>query len=338
VSKLPAAIERKDARDSGETFARDWVLRNRGFPQLSTRNGALTTAARLGELGALLVDLSGQHQHQGLVDPARHLEILDLFGSSAGEAAAMQAAWQLLRERDEAVQALSGDARERDARIDYLRFQLEELDGANLAAGEDASLELERVRLASVDLLQAAARLAEEQLYSGDSAARDLVASAHREIDRGLRTDPSLEPIARQLTEIESLLDDASDQLRAYADKLEGDPERLAWVDERIALIRRLVRKHGATNGLAELIGKAIELRNELAQLSSHEVSLVEAQTARATAEAAALSVATGLTKLRTKAAKKLEKEVGAALRSDRSPWVRVHAARRPRIASRQPC
>ncbi|MEO8846912.1 MAG: DNA repair protein RecN [Kofleriaceae bacterium] len=288
-------------------------------------NGALTTAARLGELGALLVDLSGQHQHQGLVDPARHLEILDLFGSSVGEAVAMQSAWDELRANDAAVQGLGGDARERDARIDYLRFQLDELDGASLVAGEDTTLELERARLASVDLLQSVARSAEERLYSGDAAARDLVASASREIERGLRSDPSLEPIAKQLVEIETLLDDAADQLRSYADRLEGDPERLAWVDERIALIRRLVRKHGTagssarpngtgTASLDEVIAKAAELRAELATLASHDISLVEAQTARTVAETAAMSVAASLTKLRIRAAKKLEKEVGAAL------------------------
>lgn len=290
-------------------------------------NGALTTAARLGELGALLVDLSGQHQHQGLVDPARHLEILDLFGSSVGEASAMQVAWDELRDKAAAVQGLGGDARERDARIDYLRFQLDELDGASLVAGEDSALELERARLASVDLLQSVARTAEERLYSGDAAARDLVAAASREIERGLRSDPSLEPIAKQLVEIETLLDDAADQLRSYADRLEGDPERLASVDERIALIRRLVRKHGAaassarpngtaagTASLDEVIAKAAELRAELATLASHDISLVEAQTARSVAETAAMSVAASLTKLRTRAAKKLEKEVGAAL------------------------
>jgi DNA repair protein RecN (Recombination protein N) len=286
-------------------------------------NGALTTAARLAELGALLVDLSGQHQHQGLVDPARHLEILDLFGGSVGEAAAMQAAWDALRERDDQVRALGGDARERDARIDYLKFQLDELDGANLVTGEDVTLELERARLASVDLLQSVARTAEEQLYSGDTAARDLVAAAAREVDRGLKSDPSLEPIAKQLAEIELLLDDASDQLRSYADKLEGDPERLAWVDERIALIRRLVRKHAASSSpaaranvatLAEVIAKAEELRAELATLSSHDESLAAAQAARTVAETAAMSVAAALTKLRKTAAKKLEKEVGASL------------------------
>src|SRR5512144_1946908 len=93
-------------------------------------NGALTTAARLAELGALLIDLSGQHQHQGLVDPARHLEILDLFSGEAALVATMDAAWAELRRCDDAVQALGGDEREREARLDYVRFQLEELDTA----------------------------------------------------------------------------------------------------------------------------------------------------------------------------------------------------------------
>jgi DNA repair protein RecN (Recombination protein N) len=275
-------------------------------------NGALTTAARLGELGALLVDLSGQHQHQGLVDPARHLEILDLFGGAVGEGEAMQAAWAELRRRDDVVQALGGDEREREARVDYLRFQLDELDGAGLQPGEDARIELERTRLAAVDQLQGAARTAEERLYSGDESARDLIAAAAREVERGARTDPALEPVRKQLAEIETLIDDAADQLRSYADKLEGDPERLGWLDERIALLRRLVRKHGGS--LDDVIAKTAELRAELAALTGRDASLAEAHAARAAAEAAAVAAAAVLTKLRAKAATRLEKEVGAAL------------------------
>jgi DNA repair protein RecN (Recombination protein N) len=296
--------------DDDEVFIRRVIARGgRGRCYV---NGALTTAARLGELGALLVDLSGQHQHQGLVDPARHLEILDVFGSAAGEAAAMTAAWAALREASDGLAALGGDEREREARVDYLRFQLDELDGASLKPGEDAALEVERARLAAVDQLQSAAHAAEERLYSGDASARDLIAAAAREVERAMRTDPTLAPVGRQLAEIESLLDDAADQLRSYADKLEGDPERLAALDERIELLRRLVRKHAAN--IDGLIAKAGELRAELAALTGRDAALADAERTRQRAEAAAIAAATVLTKLRAKAARKLEKDVGAAL------------------------
>ena len=274
-------------------------------------NGALTTAARLAELGALLIDLSGQHQHQGLVDAARHREILDAF-SGESRAAAMEAAWSELARLDAELAGLGGDERAREARLDFLRFQLEELDGAALRTGEDQAIEIERARLASVDALQTAARGAEELLYGGDATAHDRVAAAAREIDRALRIDPTLEPVAHQLTEIESMIDDVADRLRSYADRLEGDPERLAQLDERLALIRRLVRKHGGSVDV--VIAKAHELRGELDGLVGRDSRLAELGAARATAEVAAIGVAAELTKARAKAARKLEKEVGAAL------------------------
>jgi DNA repair protein RecN (Recombination protein N) len=275
-------------------------------------NGALTTLARLAELGALLVDLSGQHQHQGLVDPGRHLEILDAFAGEPALGAAMVAAWAELRRCDDELAALGGDERQREARVDYLRFQLEELDGAGLAPGEDAAIEIERARLAAVDQLQAAARSAEDALYGGDDSARDRVAVAAREVERAARTDPVLEPVTRQLGEIETLIDDAADQLRGYADKLEGDPERLAWLDERLALIRRLMRKHSGS--LDDVIAKAAELRGELAALIGRDTRLAELAAQRASAEAEAVAAAAALTRSRGRAARRLEKEVGAAL------------------------
>ncbi|MEJ7603125.1 MAG: DNA repair protein RecN [Kofleriaceae bacterium] len=276
-------------------------------------NGALTTAARLAELGALLIDLSGQHQHQGLVDPARHRETLDAFGAAAPLVATMTEAWAALRRCDEELASLGGNEREREARCDFLRFQLEEIDSASLLPGEDQTIDLERARLASVDLLQGAARGAEEVLYGGDDSARDRVASAARELERACRVDTSLEPIAQRLIEIETLIDDTADQLRAYADRLEGDPERLAYLDERLALIRRLIRKHKGTT-LDEILTKATELRTELETLSSRDARLAELAAARTQAEAAAIAAAAALTQSRKKAARKLEKEVAGSL------------------------
>ncbi len=317
--------------EGGEVFIRRVIFRNAANVAVSERsgrsrtyvNGALTTAARLAELGGLLVDLAGQHQHQGLVDATRHLEILDAFGGEREALVAMEAAWAELAERDRELAALGGDEQAREARLDYLKFQLEELEGANLQRGEDVTAELERARLASVDTLQSAARAAEELLYGGDGAARDRVAAAAREVERGQRTDPTLEPVMRQLAEIETLIDDAADQLRSYADRLEGDPERLAVLDERIALIRRLVRKHGAAAGRAAdgtasaldgVLDKAAELRAELDALAGRDARLAEVTVARGKAEAVALAAAAVLSQRRKKAARKLEKEVGGAL------------------------
>jgi DNA repair protein RecN (Recombination protein N) len=300
----------RDQAEPGELFIRRVI--QRGGRSRTYVNGALTTLARLAELGALLIDLSGQHQHQGLVDPGRHLEILDGFAGEPALGAAMAAAWHELRRADDELAALGGDDRQREARVDYLRYQLEELEAAGLCPGEDAAIEIERVRLAAVDQLQAAARAAEDALYGGDDSARDRVASAAREVERASRTDPALQPVTRQLGEIETLIDDAADQLRNYADKLEGDPERLAWLDERLALIRRLTRKHAGT--LDEVIGKAAELRRELDLLTGRDARLAELAALRGRAETAALAAAAAMTRSRAHAARRLEKEVGAAL------------------------
>ena len=312
---LPASGSSGSAREPRKVEHDEVFIRRviqRGGRSRTYVNGALTTLARLAELGALLIDLSGQHQHQGLVDPGRHLEILDAFAGEPALPAAMTAAWSELRCADDELAALGGDERQREARTDYLRYQLEELEGAALRPGEDAALDVERARLASVDQLQAAARAAEDLLYGGDDSARDRVAAAARELERAVRSDPGLEPVTRQLGEIETLIDDAADHLRGYADKLEGDPERLAWLDERLALIRRLTRKHNGS--LDTVIARASELRRELDALTGRDARLAELAAVREAAEAVAVAAAAALTASRTRAARRLEKEVGAAL------------------------
>jgi DNA repair protein RecN (Recombination protein N) len=340
-----AARARREA--AGEPAVSDVLVRRviqRGGRSRTYVNGALTTASRLAELGGMLVDLSGQHQHQGLVDPDRHREILDLFatvvpdGRSEGKKprlpaasllATMAEAWEALRAIDAQIAALGGDEKARSERADYLRYQLDELDGARLETGEDERLAAERTRLAAVDQLQAGARAAEDLLYGGDDSAIDRLAAASRELERLLRLDGDLEPCARLLNEARALVEDVASQLRHYADRLEGDPERLSWVEDRLELIRRLVRKHGL--GVGELIGRAGELRGELDGLDRRDERLAELTASRAAAEARALAAARALSESRTQAARRLEREVAAALAELGMAAARLHVVIEPR-------
>jgi DNA repair protein RecN (Recombination protein N) len=275
-------------------------------------NGALTTATRLSEIGQYLVDLSGQHQHQGLVDPKRHRQILDAFADAPDLLIAMDECWKGLAELRKQLEQLSGDERARHDRIDYLKFQLDELDEAQLAAGEDDELRSEREKLAGADKLEAGARNAEQLLYGGEVAAADLVSSAMSEIEPLVAVDRSLSELLDQLAEAHALVESAATDLRHYADSLDGDPQRLAEVEERLALIKRLMRKHGAT--LDEVISRHQELTGELDDLANADHRLGELESAIGSADKAARAVATKLSSKRRKAARSLVGDVRGLL------------------------
>jgi DNA repair protein RecN (Recombination protein N) len=289
-------------------------LIHRGGRSRTYVNGALTTAGRLAELGEFMVDLSGQHQHQGLVDPRRHAGILDEFSGRPELVAAMAAAWDRLREIDDTIERLGArSAGDRAERADFVRFQLEELAGASLQPGEDEELARERARLASFDRLEGGAREAEQLLYGGDGAAVERLDAAARELDRLRAIDAAVGEPARAVAEARVLVEDAAAQLRAYADHLEGDPERLAEVEERIALIARLKRKHGGQ--LDEVLARAAALERELAELDGAAGRLEQLAAERAAAEREARAAAARLTEARRAAAARLAREVEATLR-----------------------
>lgn len=275
-------------------------------------NGALTTATRLAQLGGLLVDLSGQHQHQGLVDAKTHRRILDSFAGNQELIEQMHEAAQLLSERRSRLRSLESDMGDRSERVEYLRFQLDELSEAKLIPGEVQELETERARLASVDKLQAGASECESLLYGGDGSAVDRLHQAARSLEGVTRLDESLASCAQLVNEARTLAEEAARTIERYAANLDADPARLAEVDDRLALIRKLCRKHGGS--VEELLERVQGLEAELHDLDHRDENLAKQQAEVKAAEAAANKIATSLHKRRKKAASTLEGEVTPAL------------------------
>ncbi len=275
-------------------------------------NGALTTAKRLADLGGHLVDLSGQHQHQGLVDPRRHREILDAFGEHGAALARMAGSYERLRGIEAELEQLGGDERARQERVDYLRFQLDEIEQAELRENEDEELERERARLQSIDHLHAGARAGEALLYAGDDAAVDRLSAAARELERLVAIDQELAEPLRQIEEAKVLAEEAATTLRDYADHLDGDPASLAAMDDRLALLSRLRRKHGGT--LAEVIARGAALAEELETLENRDGRLAELEASHKDVEREARAAAAELTELRIRAGDRLGELVARSL------------------------
>jgi DNA repair protein RecN (Recombination protein N) len=300
------AVEKAGLPMEDELLVRRVVARN-GRGRIYV-NGGLCTLAVLTTLTAQLLDISGQHEHQLLSDRATHRRILDALGVLPTLLAAVEKAYQTVSELAQALARGQLDDQTRTSRLDFLRYQLQELEAAELTAGEDQTLEQERTRLlCSAELIEAAST-GERDLYSGDNSLTDRLARGRRQLEQLISVDERLAPLVSQLDEARVLVEDAAQTLRHLSGVWEMDPSRLQQIEERLDLLHRLKRKHGPA--LSEVLAKQETMREELAQLETLEVRLErleqELQTARRLAEEAAQQ----LTSAREQAANQLSAAV----------------------------
>jgi DNA repair protein RecN (Recombination protein N) len=274
--------------------------------------GQLSTAAVLGELVGGLIDISGQHEHQSLLEVSRHLRLLDRSGVPAERLSQMEQAFDRLQEASAALRAASLDDRTRAEREEFLRFQLNELDNVNPQPGEDEALRQEQKRLRSVEKLLAATQRAEVCLYSGEGSVLEQLGVVGRELTELSPIDRDIAGFATQLGEAQALLEDLAHSVRRYAESLGADPQRLAELEDRLHQLLRLLRKHGPD--MATLLRKRDEMTAELAALTQHEARREEAQVAVDKARSIAAAAAAELSRARQQVAATLAKQAGAAL------------------------
>jgi DNA repair protein RecN (Recombination protein N) len=278
-------------------------------------NSVLSTAAALSDVAGVLIELAGQHEHQTLGNPAQHLAILDAYGNHEKLLAEMAAAYAEVTAAAAQLKSASLDERARAEREEFLRFQLKELEEAELDPERDGELKVTRERLRAADKLLTAARRGEDALYAREGAiVEELGAVAHELLDLG-KIDPQLGTLGKQIDEARVLLDDAAGELRRYAEGLDADPERLSQIEERLHLLERLLRKHrGEVADVAGLVARRDAIRNELAGLVGHEERRAQAAALLEKGRQRAAAAAEALTHARKKAAKTLAQKVEAQL------------------------
>lgn len=275
-------------------------------------NGSLSTASLLAQVTPKLIDIAGQNEHQSLSERATQRRILDKLALPAGLAEQLSEQFSALTEIAEELNRKTLDEQQRLERSDFLRFQLEELDRAQLSAGEDQHLAQQLKRLQRASELQQTTASADDLLYSNEHAVVGRLSSLERELRQLVSADPALEPLVNQLQEARISLEDLATSLARYADSVDLDPQQLQQVEERMDLIYRLKRKHGSD--LDQIIEKTEQLRAELAQLDNFESHQNTLQQRLADAQQTAWQLAQQCTDARSQAGEGLAREVAGYL------------------------
>ena len=277
-----------------------------------TINGSLVTVSVLKRLGVLLVDLHGQHDHQSLLNPRTHQEFLDGFVDIGEPNQHVAEAYRRFAERTEALRKLDSELANTREREDLYRFQLDELDRAEMTPGEDEDLDRERAVLEHAEQLIRVASDAQEALAERDDAIVDRLAGIIRLLEESERIDPSLGEALEGIRGARYQLDDCADFLQRYRDRIEYDPVRLEEVLDRLDLIGRLKRKYGAT--LEEVSAYRDQIAVELGRMDSVDESRDRIGAEVDTARQELTERARTLSDRRKQVARKLERRVVAEL------------------------
>ncbi len=277
-------------------------------------NGSPAPLQLMKALGEMLVDIHGQHQHQSLLkaDIQRHL--LDDYAGNKSLVDQIHQLYQGWKNASQQLETLRQNARQKDARLELLRYHTRELEALDLGLDELKQLDEEQRRLANGGNLMQKCSSALEALYENDAgSALHLVNQQLAELESLRQLDPQLSGICDMLNEATIQIQEGCNDLRHYVDRLELDPERLDWVEQRLGSIHDMARKHHVKpETLPELL---TQFSDELAQLENVDIELETLENQIEKLQQQYTDLAGKLSQKRSKAATKLAKQVTAIIR-----------------------
>jgi DNA repair protein RecN (Recombination protein N) len=273
-------------------------------------NNQPATVALLRALAPALASIHAQNETILAFDEAARLGLLDVYaGHDLSDLTEKHAAWIEVRER---LAQLDRDEQDRLRMADLWSFQKKEIEAAKLNPGEDQKLETEKRVLANSEKLFGAATAAYQVLYEDDASALTQISAARKQLEELARFDEKfLEPLA-SLESAKAAIEDVSATARDYADAIDASPERLAEVEDRLALLDRLKRKYGKT--VDEVISYGEEVARKLDELENREDLVRDLKKQLTAAAAIYLAAAQTVSKRRYSAARELQKLVEAEI------------------------
>ena len=295
-------------------------------------NGMPTTAAVLRELCGGLININGQHDSVGLLNPAHHLSILDDYAQNAKLYQEYYVLYRSLVKVKKELDAMITDEAEKQRRIDLLSYQVQEIEEAGLTAGEEQTLESRRKVLANASTIRDRVAKA-HALLSGDDdtpGAVDLLGEASNAMDTAAQLDESLSGVSGTLMDLYYSAKDAAAELIDRLDAYDTNDAELDEVEQRLDLLYRLKRKYG--NTVEDIIAFGQKAREELEQIQFSEQRHDQLQAEKLRLYGLAREKAEALTQTRLKAFDELNARITDTLQFLNMPGVRMtlHHARGP--------
>ena len=287
-------------------------------------NGMPATAAVLRELCGGLININGQHDSVGLLNPARHEGILDAYAQNSAEYQAYYAIYRELVGVKKTLDAMITDESEKQRRIDLLSYQVQEIDDAGLTAGEEQTLESRRKVLANASTIRDRIAQCYALLSGGDEApgAVDLLGEASNAVDAAAQLDGELSAGAGQLLDLYYTAKDVAADLIGRLDAYDTNDAELDEIEQRIDLIYKLRRKYGDT--VEDILAFGERARKELEMIQSSQERVEHLQKEQRRLYTLAREKAEALTQTRLKAFDELNKRISGTLDFLNMPGVRM--------------
>ena len=268
-------------------------------------NGAMVTLQMLSGLGPRLISISGQHEHQRLLNPENHLPLLDDFSGLTGDRDLLHQMYRGYRTLAEEMETLKKEIGRQEEKRELARFQMREIEQAAVIPGEDKSLLEEKKRLQHAEELLEIVTNGYRVLYENNDSILSSLGRCTRQVGKAAQIDGALTRIEDILNGIQAGLEDASFTLRDYRKQIEIDPSRLEQVSERLNALNRLKRKYGPE--LEDVLAVKEELVSRISQMDIHGKRLSDLEETARQAEKDLLQKATALSAERRKGAKLFE-------------------------------